>query len=156
MVWHSSFQWICFGGPARHSNFQFFTIYRGVFYTQILLQRGVFCTVFFYTEMVLHTGAFRLGHFLGRGTLTRARLETQFRGGFKPFWNQFSIHSHSYVYTQKMFAEICFTEMMLQRGTFRRSCVYTEMLSHFFIYLRAAGCRPCCRPRAVPEAREIS
>ena len=80
MVWHSSFQWICFGGPARHSNFQFFTIYRGVFYTDTFTKRCVLHS-FFYTEMVLHTGAFRLGHFLGRGTLTRARLETQFREG---------------------------------------------------------------------------
>ena len=44
---------------------------------------------YFYTEMLLHTGAFRLG----RGTCA---LETGFPEGLKPFWNQLSIRSDFY------------------------------------------------------------
>ena len=117
-------------------------LYRHIFYTdtftkkcslrRFLLQRDAFTRGCFWTRTLL-----------GREILTWARLGTQFRGEFKPFWNQVSIHSRSCVCTQKMLAERCFsfthkrfkthilfTEMMLQRGAFGCSRVYTQVPSH--------------------------
>jgi hypothetical protein len=113
---------------------------------QILLQRGVLHGCF-YTEMLLHTGAFRSRALIGRGAFALVRMGTRFTGGFNPFWIQAAIQSHLYVYTRK--SSFCREmllhtsaltqgpshrdglkkEIILQRDASTRRCSYTEMLS---------------------------
>ena len=85
--------------------------------TQILSQKSVLHG-YLYTEMLLHTGAFRTRTRLGRGTFAWVRLDTRFTGGFKPFWTQAAIQSRLYVYMQIRF---------LQGDAFVHKCSYTAM-----------------------------
>ena len=85
--------------------------------TQILSQKSVLHG-YLYTEMLLHTGAFRTRTRLGRGTVAWVRLDTRFTGGFKPFWTQAAIQSRLYVYMQIRF---------LQGDAFVHKCSYTAM-----------------------------
>ena len=78
------------------------------FYTGTFTKRWFLPQVFFFTKGCFYTRVLLDCDTLGRETLTWARLETQSRGGFKPFWNQASTHSHVSIYTQKMLAEKCF------------------------------------------------
>ena len=124
-------------------------LYRGVFETQTIhryfYKRGVLHG-YFYTEVLLRTGAFRTRTLLGRGTFAWVRLGTRFTGGFKPFWTEAAIQPHLYAYTQvrllqgDAFAHKCsYTgpshrdglkkEMILQRDASTRRCSYTEILS---------------------------
>ena len=79
------------------------------------LQRGLFWQILLHRDSLTHRC---FGMLLGRWTFTWVRLDTQFKGGIKPFWNQASIHSHLYVYTQIM---------LLQRDAFTHThkCFYT-------------------------------
>ena len=108
-------------------------LYRGAFQTQIVhryffLQRGLFWQILFHRDSLSHRC---FGMLLGRWTFTWVRLDTQFKGGIKPFWNQASIHSHLYVYTQIMLLQRdafthTHTSAFTQGGAFTQRWFYTE------------------------------
>ena len=148
-------------------------LYRGVFentdHPQILLQKEVFCTGYFYTEVLLRTGAFRTRTLLGRGTFAWVRLGTRFTGGFKPFWTEAAIQPHLYAYTQvrllqgDAFAHKCsytgpshrdgfekrndftkgrfYTQVLLHKRSFQHRCLYTQVLEEANSFTRRRFCK---------------
>ena len=107
------------------------------------LQRGLFWQILLHRDSLTHRC---FGMLLGRWTFTWVRLDTQFKGGIKPFWNQASIHSHLYVYTQIMLLQrdafththtSAFTQEgpshrdgFTQRDNFTKRCLCTQVLLH--------------------------
>ena len=121
-------------------------LHSGVFYTQIYLYKEAFFwhSLSFFREMLLHTGAFRLGHF---------EAEKLLHGrSWKHSLGECSNHSgsrlpsiFSFTFAQKTCREMLlhtsvlrqtyiFTEMMLQRGTLRHSHIYTQLPLRCFSY----------------------
>ena len=122
---------------------------------QILLQRGVLHG-YFYTEVLLHTGAFRTRTLLGRGTFAWVRLDKRFTGGFKPFWTEAAIQPHLSAYTQiRLLQGDAFTHKFsytgpshrdgLKKKDFTKGRFYTQVLLHRDAFNTDACTHRCLR-----------
>jgi hypothetical protein len=103
------------------------TFVQKAFFTQILLQRGIFARILSRRDAFTHR-CFETRTHLGK------RLEARFGGGIKPFWNQVSIQ---YVLTERCFYTI---QVLLhregpsdrdgftQRDDFTKGCFFKTFL----------------------------
>ena len=92
----------------------------------------VFCCIVFYRKMLLHTGAFRLGHLHGRGWKHSfgGGFQTILEPGFHPF-SLLRLHTKNacremVLHTSALRHKYFFTDMMLQTGDYTK-VLYAEI-----------------------------